>query len=219
MSKKAPIEAIGKVTAKSVIKYTDKDWNQWVEILERAGARSWIHKDIVAFIVKKYKLTWWWSHIVATGYEVHIERKLPGRNIKGEYSITSTKTFKVEAKKVWKFLASDEGIQMWLTPMSKFKLAPKMFFEREDGIYGEIRTMKAGERVRFTWRDGDEGKPTVVLLFVVARANGTSILCFQHEKLTDGRLKDQIREHWRSVLEQIYAAVPGAAGTAKTRKK
>lgn len=219
MSQKAPIEYIGRVASKSVLKHTGKDWDQWVHILEQAGARAWIHKDIAAYLNKKYDLNWWWTHIVTTGYEVYIERKAAGRNLKGEYQITTTKTFKVDGKQVWKFMASSEGIQIWLAPMSKFQLSPKSVFEREDGIYGEIRTMKAPERVRFTWRDGDEGKPTVVQVFVSHRKNGTSILCFNHEKLTDGRIKEQLREHWRSVLEQIYAAVPGADGSIVVKKK
>lgn len=217
MSKKAPIEYIGRVSAQSVLKHTGKDWDQWVQILEKAGARVWVHKDITVFLNKKYDISWWWTHVVTTGYEVYIERKAAGRNLKGEYQITSTKSFKVDGDRLWKFVASAEGIAMWLAPMSKFKLAPKSVFEREDGVYGEIRTMKAPLRVRFTWREGDESKPTVVQMFVVHRKNGSSILCFNHEKLTDGRIKDQLRDHWRSVLEQIYNAVPGA--DAKPSKK
>lgn len=212
MSQKAPIENIGRVTSASVVKHTGKNWDQWVQILEKAGARSWSHKEISAFLNKKYETTWWWTHIVATGYEVFIERKVAGRNLKGEYSITVTKTFKCDGKKLWKFVSSPEGIAMWLSPMSQVKLAPKTVYERDDGVYGEIRTMKAPERVRFTWQEGDEGKPTVVQLLTVHRKNGTSILCFNHEKLTDGRVKEQLREHWRSVLEQVYSAIPGAAG-------
>lgn len=218
MSKKAPIEYIGRVSAKSVIKHTGKDWDQWVQILEKAGGRSWSHKEISEYLNKKYLTTWWWTHIVATGYEVFIQRKVAGRNLKGEYQITSTKTFKVDGDKLWKFIASDKGIAMWLAPMSKFKLTPKSVYEREDGVYGEIRTMKAPLRVRFTWRDGDESKPTVVQMFVVHRKNkDSSILCFTHEKLTDGRIKEQLKEHWVSVLEKIYLAVP--AVPVKASKK
>lgn len=205
MSKSVPIESIGRVTSDSVIKHTGKNWNQWLQILEKAGARAWVHKDITIYLNKKHGVSWWWTHIVATGYEVHIGRKAVGRNLKGEYQITSTKSFKTDGKKLWKFVASPKGIAIWLAPMSKFKLAPKSVYERDDGVYGEIRTMKAPERVRFTWRDGDEGKATVVQMFVVHRKNGSSILCFNHEKLTDGRVKEQLRDHWRSVLEQIYS--------------
>lgn len=203
----APIENIGRVTSKSVRKHTDKEWHQWVQILAKAGADSWVHKDIAEFLVKKYKLSQWWCHIVATGYEVYIGRKIAGRNQKGEYQITVTKSLKVDGKKTWKFVSSPKGIAMWLAPMSKFALKPKSVYEREDGVYGEIRTMKAGHRIRLTWIDGDASEATTVVQVMVVHRAGreSSILCFQHEKLRDGRLKDVLRDHWRGILEAIAA--------------
>lgn len=205
---KAPIEKIGNVSTKSVHKHTGKHWNQWVPILEKAGARNWSHKEIAAFLSKKHKINYWWQHVVTTGYEVHIGRRAAGRDAKGHYSIIGTKTFYIDKKALWKLVTSPKGIAIWLTPMSDFKLQIKQVYEREDGVYGEIRTMKAGDRVRFTWQEGDWDKTTTVQMLVVGRANGTSILAFQHEKLKDGRLREPLRELWRQVLHELHALTP-----------
>lgn len=209
MKTSAEIDSIGKITAKSVLKYTGKNWNQWLEILDKSGARNWTHQEMTVFLRKKHKkVSLWWAHIVATGYEVYIGRKAPGRNEKGEYTVTVTKTFKIRAETLWKFLVSPRGIALWLAPLVNVKLAPKVFFEREDGIFGEIRTLKPGERIRFTWQEGDDSPRTVVQMQLVGRSNGTSILAFNHEKLTDGRAKEQIREHWKSALERVFEGLP-----------
>ncbi|WP_413288845.1 SRPBCC family protein [Bdellovibrio sp. HCB337] len=208
MSSKTPIEKIGNVSTQSVFKHTGKHWAQWVPILEKAGAHTWSHQAIVAFLSKKHKLSLWWQQIVATGYEVHFGRRVAGRDAKGEYSVTGTKTFYIDKKALWKLVTSPEGLAIWLAPMSDFKLKTKTFFEREDGVYGEIRTMKAGERIRFSWQEGDWAKTTSVLLFIVGRANGTSILVFQHERLKDGRLREPLRELWRKVLQDLHALTP-----------
>jgi uncharacterized protein YndB with AHSA1/START domain len=204
---KEPIEKIGTVTSKSVLKHTKKSWDQWVVILEKAGAQRWTHQEIAAFLFKKYKVTPWWQQIVTTGYEVHIGRRVAGRNAKGQFSIIATKTIHADKKAVWKALSSKAGIAVWLAPMSTFKLAPKSVYEREDGVYGQIRTMKAGERVRFSWQEGDWAKVTYVMLFIVGKPNGTTILAIQHEGLKDGRLREPLRDLWKKAVADIAELV------------
>ncbi len=201
-------EKVGRVTSQSVLKCTGQTWDQWVEILTNQGAAGWTHKDIVAFLKKKYKLGPWWQQGVATGFEQAIGRKIEGRNEKGEYSLTAGKTLPVDAKILWKYLFSPKGLQVWLKPLSGFKLAKGAMYETEGGVFGEVRTFKSPERLRLTWQESDADRSTVVQVYVKQRPHGKSAIWVQHEKIPNGREKARLREHWKQVLEDLIEQFP-----------
>ncbi|AHZ83978.1 SRPBCC domain-containing protein [Bdellovibrio bacteriovorus] len=218
MAKKAPvvIEVLNKVTAVSVEKHTGKNWDQWIKILNDQGAKNLSHKEIVALLGKKaFKMKEWWRQIVTSGYEVHIGRRQEGRNQKGELSATVTRTFYISAEKLWKLLESAEGQAAWLKPLSRFKFKPKNVFETEDGFFGEIRTMREGERLRMSWQDPEWHKPTIVQIYVMGRDENKSMLAFMHDGIKDTRSKAAIRDRWNEAVEALSAMTP----TAPVRRK
>ena len=200
-----PIEKVGRVSRASVLKHTKKDWDQWIAILDKAGARSWTHQEIVAFLKKKYELGMWWEQSVTGGYELHIGRRAEGQNGKGEYSVTATRTFPIGNKAAWKLLFAPEGLAAWLKPLSDFTLAPGEVFETEGGAYGEVRTMKAGVRARLKWNDPDFEKASVVQVYVVPRPANKCIVAFMHEGILQARAQERLREYWKTALDELVA--------------
>jgi hypothetical protein len=203
MAKKEKVTTLYKISSESVLKHTDRNWDEWIQILDEQGARQLTHKDIVAFLVKKYKLTKWWRQWVATCYEVHIGRKIEGQNSKGQYATVATKSLDIEQKKLWAYLTSEAGQKVWLKPLGKVKLNLKEQFEVEGGYFCEIRTMKTPQRLRFTWQDPDWEKSTVVQLLCHQRPNGKTMLGIQHEKLMNLRLKKQMLDYWKEILQAV----------------
>lgn len=199
------MEKIGLVTAESLKKNTGKSWEEWNEILDKVGARHWKHSELTAFVKKKYKLTMWWQHSVAAGYEIFTGKRMPGRTLKGTYSITVTKTFPISSDKLWKLLTSDQGIAAWLRPLAKFKIKAKSTFETESGAFGEVRTMQEGRRVRMTWQEIDWQKSSIIQIYIIPRTKDKSIIAFQHEGLYDGRLKEPLREQWKTSLNDLLS--------------
>ncbi len=194
---------IGRVSSASVHKATGKTWDQWVSLLEKAGARSWTHQEIVAFLKKKHKLGPWWQQGVTLGYELAIGRRIEGQNAKGEYSLTVTKSLHVDAKKVWKLFVSEEGQAIWLQPLFSVVIKSKATFETQDGFFGEIRTMKKDRRIRMTWQDPNWEKSTTLQVMIVQRANGNSILAFDHGKIKDLRIQAKLRARWRKAADEF----------------
>lgn len=203
----AEIKKLSFSSTESVKKATGKSWRQWVDILDKVGGNVLTHQEIVKLLKTKYKLKPWWQQQVTCGYEEFIGRRLPGRNGKGFFTAVITKTLSIDQKTVWRFLASPEGIQIWLNPMSDFVLAPKNSFEVEGGIFGEVRTMKAPPsrvaRVRMTWQDSDWDKPTVCQIFLISRPKGKSMLVFSHDNITTAAIKASLRQRWRKAAEDI----------------
>lgn len=202
------IEKIGRVSSSSVLKGTGKNWDHWVQILSEAGANHWTHQEIVAFLRKKHKLGPWWQQGVASSYEIHIGRKIEGRNDKGEYSVAGSKTFPCSQRKMWRLLTSPEGMAIWLKPLSEFRIEIGAHFETEGGAYGEVRTMKAGERLRMTWQETHWTKKSVVQIFIHPRPGDRCMVGFMHEQIVDGRLKNPLRDYWKHVLRDLADFLP-----------
>jgi hypothetical protein len=206
---------IGRVTSESVQKGTGKTWDQWVALLDKAGARPWTHQEIVAFLKKKHKLGPWWQQGVAMGYEIAIGRRIEGQNAKGEYGLTATKSLRIDAKSAWKNFASEEGVAIWLQPLFEVELKPKKMFETQDGYFGEIRTVmkpvqdpskkaaKVERRVRMTWQDPNWDYSTSVEFIFVIKPNGKSIIAVNHSKIKDLRVQAKLRARWRKALDEF----------------
>ena len=197
------IEKIGSVTNESVLKHTKKSWLQWVTLLNKAGAHLWTHQQTVAYLNQKHKVKPWWQQLVTIGYQIYIGKRVAGRNLKGEFSITATKTIACTTSQLWKFLISEEGIRCWLKSYGHVKIAAGVEYEAENGVYGQIRTLKKGVRIRLTWMEMDWPKKSVVQVYMVPRGDKKSMLIIQHEQLVDGRLRHTLRDQWKSVLENI----------------
>lgn len=194
---------IGRVSSASVLKCTGKNWDEWIDILDRAGAAASTHQEIVAHLKKKHRLSPWWQQGVALAYELATGKRIEGQNSKGEYTLTATRSLKASRQKIWNLLSSPEGLAVWLKPLSDFDLSAGESFETTDGAFGEVRTLKKTERVRLSWQIEDQEKPTTVQVFIVARPGQNSILAFGHEGILSARLQEQLRVRWKNALSEI----------------
>ena len=194
---------IGKVSAESVHKHTGKDWKQWIGILDKAGARTWTYQEIVKYLKVKHRLTPWWQQGVAYGFEIAISRRKAGQDAKGKYMVTATKSIAYNVEKLWKFLLSKKGQEIWLKPYSTIKIKPGVQFETRDGFFGEIRTVAKNRRVRIYWQDPSWEKHTIVELMIVGRPAKKSILVFNHSGIADAKTRDVLRARWRTAADKI----------------
>lgn len=79
------------VTTAAVKKATGRGWSEWVEVLEKAGAKSWPHAEIALWLHKKHKVDDWWCQMVTVGYEQASGRRVKPRKPDGfEISVSLT---------------------------------------------------------------------------------------------------------------------------------
>ncbi len=194
------IDSISDVSLK---KHTGKVWKDWIQILNQAGASSWSHQEIVAHLKKKHRQSLWWQQMIANGYEVTTGKRIAGQSLKGTYSATLTKSISVDQLKAWRWCISDEGIEVWLKPLSPVEISAGTSFEINGGVFGEIRTVKKNQRIRMTWCEPEWEKSTTVQLHVYKKAKGKSLLVIQHDGLKSARQKTEMRTYWRSTIEKM----------------
>ncbi len=190
------------ISDKSLTKHTGRAWQEWISILNKAGAKNWDHRTIVAHLKTKHKQSAWWQQMIANGYEVSTGKRIAGQSLKGTYSATLTKTVPVSSQKVWRWLKSEQGIEFWLKPLSPLQLKPGEVYEVDGGIFGEVRTVKPGARIRLTWQDGEWEKHTVVQVSVYPRSEQKTMLVIQHDGLQTAKLKSDLRVYWRKIINE-----------------
>lgn len=205
--KEKTIQTLVRVSTDSLFKHTGRHWDDWISILEKVGAFDWTHQETVAYLKKKQKLTPWWQQMVSHGYEVHSGKKIEGQNKAGLYSLTATKSCPVSQKAAWKFMTSQEGLRLWINPMSEFKFVPKSMYEVEGGIFGEIRTMKSPVRARLTWRDLEWEKASIVQLYIAPKPKNKSLIVIMHDNLKSTSLREEMRVHWKTALARIVKVI------------
>jgi hypothetical protein len=124
--------------------------------------------------------------------------------------------------RLWKWLISDEGQELWLRPLAPIAIEKGVEYESfgvDGGIFGKIRTLKSPERIRLSWQEVDWPKPNVVQVHIVARSKESCMLVFAQEGMRDARLKETMRSYWRARAEDIAKATakPITKPTAKGR--
>lgn len=129
---------------------------------------------------------------------------MTGKTADVNFEIGVTKTIKGDPKKIWDFLMSAKGREIWLGKSTDFRLAPKATYKTTNGATGEIRTLHRGERLRLTWQAKNWKQPSTLQVTVTPRksTNGTCIR-FHQEKLSSKKEREAMRKHWQEVLENI----------------
>ncbi len=100
MSKTAKV---GSVSAESVKKHTKKDWDDWIQVLNKRSYQSLSHQELVQMLKMEFKLTPWWQQEVARGYQIALGVRVPSQTLKGTYTTTATKSLLVPAKNILVF--------------------------------------------------------------------------------------------------------------------
>lgn len=57
------------VRTEAVLKATGRAWDEWLRVLDRAGARRMPHQEIAALLARKFAVPGWWCQMVTVGYE------------------------------------------------------------------------------------------------------------------------------------------------------
>ena len=129
-----------------------------------------------------------------------------GRTKDVGWQIGVSRTLPVELDRLWSFLTSADGLSRWLGPGVEPPLAAGVRYRTSDGTTGEIRSFRPGDRLRLTWQPPDRPGPATVQFTVRPAATGTR-LGFHTERLLSSDEREQMRLHWRRVIDEVERAL------------
>lgn len=177
------------VGSDAVARATGKAWDQWLAILDKAGAVKMPHKAIASLLAERFRVPPWWSQMVTVGYEQARGLREARQKADG-YAASATRTVTAGLDRLYGAWA-DPGLRaLWLgeAPIA-------------------IRRATDGKSMRITWKAGDS---RVVVNFYAAGA-GKSRVQVEHGKLADARAAERQKSYWGAALDRLKAMLEKAA--------
>jgi hypothetical protein len=168
-------------TDKAVKAKTGKVWAEWFEILDKAGAKKWPHKDIAAYLHEKQKVPGWWSQMVSVGYEHERGIRQKFQKCDGEFSAGGSRTVAVPMAKAFAAWTDEKLRQRWL-PGAKL----------------EITTATPGKYVRGKWNENTR----LSVGFYVKGPEKTQV-AVDHSKLANSKECAKMKSYWFSALNRL----------------
>lgn len=173
----------------AVAKATGKAWDQWLAILDGAGAAALPHKAIAALLAGRHRVPPWWSQMVAVGYEQARGLRKPHQKADG-FSASASRTVAAGLDRLYGAWADPKLRTLWL---------------RDAPI--QVRRATDGKSLRITWTAG--GSSVAVNFFPVA--GGRSRVQVEHGRLADAAARSEQKAFWSAALDRLKAMLEKAA--------
>jgi hypothetical protein len=173
---------INRMSDEAVNAKTGKTWDQWFEILDKAGAKKLDHKSIVA-IVHKHGAEPWWGQMVTVGYE-------QGRGLREKHQtpagfhISSSKTLGIPLSRLYAAWHDPKTRRRWL---------------KDPAII--IRKATPKKTMRITWIDG----LTTLDVYFYDKGAGKSQIVVDHNKLPNAAAAKRMKEYWKKNLDRLQS--------------
>ncbi len=176
------------VGSEAVMKATGKAWDDWLKVLDQAGAMKMPHKQIAGMVYDKFGVPGWWSQMVTVGYEQarglrDVHQKADG------YSASASKTIQSNMERLFSAWSDPALREMWLP-----------------GAPLQIRRSTDGKSLRITWTLGNSN----VDVNFYAKGPGKSLVQIEHSKLSDAEAVAAQKAYWSSGLERLNAWLASA---------
>jgi uncharacterized protein YndB with AHSA1/START domain len=171
------------VGSDAVLRATGKAWDEWLRVLDRAGAKSMAHKEIALMLSRKFSVPDWWSQMVTVGYEQARGLRKLYEKADG-YSATATKTFGAALDRVYGAWSDPQQRSRWLLD------API-----------EVRRSTDGKSMRITWTAGSSD----VEVGFYKSGTGKTRVQLEHRKLPDTATVLRQKKFWKDALDRLRA--------------
>lgn len=173
----------------AVAKATGKAWDQWLAILDKAGAVAMPHKAIAALLAGRHRVPPWWSQMVAVGYEQARGLRKPHQKADG-FAASASRTVAAGLDRLYGAWADPALRAVWLGR------API-----------EVKRATDGKSMRIAWKAGGS---SVDVNFYPAGA-GRSRVQVEHGKLADEKARAAQKSFWGGALDRLKAMLEKAA--------
>jgi hypothetical protein len=170
------------VGSEAVMKATGRAWDEWLKVLDKAGAKRMPHKDIADMLYRKFSVPGWWSQMLTVGYEQARGLRLPGQKSDG-FSANATKTVAIPL---------DQLYTAWTEPQRSRWLP---------GAPLQVKRSTDGKSIRMTWTLGGSS----VDVGFADKGGGKSMVAVEHSKLPDVAAMQMQKSYWSAALGRLKA--------------
>lgn len=198
-----------RITSSAVREATGRGWEDWLALLDAAGAQDWDHKAIVAFLEREHpEVSPWWRQGVTVGYEKARGKRVLGETADTGFQVGVRRTLPLPRDEAWRLLVQHPDRWLGEGAVTFEKGARYELAGFGGSVRGEIRVVKPGDRVRLTWHPEPFEEPATLQVTLTAAKSGTTF-GVHVEKLADAVAREAVREHFRAVLEDLAGTLSG----------
>jgi hypothetical protein len=172
---------LGGIGSEAVRRATGKGWDEWLAVLDEAGARAMEHPAIARLLDEVHKLPGWWAQMVTVGYEQARGLRAPHQTRSG-WETSRSKTIDAPIDEVFAAWTDDATRARWLADHDV-----------------TIRKATPRESLRITWVDGASS----VVVHLWPKTGSRTQVRLQHSKLEDAAAVQRMKEYWGDQLERL----------------
>jgi len=192
-----------KISDAAVRKATGKGWDAWFALLDSEGAEALPHKQVARMLHDKgYIASGWWCQMVTVEYERARGKRVVGGTENAGFQIGVQRTLPLSLEQAWDLITQPEGRALWLGTVSDLRWEKRAAYETAEGTRGEIRSFTPQKLVRLTWQPPDFATPSTLQVYLEPSGKKTAVH-FHQEKLDSAETREQMRAHWRQVLQGL----------------
>ncbi|HUL95345.1 MAG TPA: hypothetical protein VLT89_05005 [Usitatibacter sp.] len=177
----APKRRLAGVGNEAVMRATGRSWDEWIKVLDRAGAKRMPHKDIALMLSRKFSVPNWWSQMVTVGYEQAHGLRRTHQRASG-FAADASKTMAA---------AVDRLFHAWHDPQMRERWLP--------GAPVEVKRATHPKSIRIKWTQNGSS----VDVGFTAKGPGRSTVQVSHGKLkTEAEVLRQ-KAFWKDALARL----------------
>jgi uncharacterized protein YndB with AHSA1/START domain len=169
------------VGSDAVLRATGRAWDEWLKVLDRAGAKAMPHKEIALMLSRKFSVPNWWSQMVTVGYEQARGLRDVHQRASG-FAANASKTVGTTVARLYDAWNDPATRARWLAD------APV-----------EVRRSTDGKSMRMSWTIGDSS----VDVGFFAKGGDKSMVQVEHGKLKDTAEVLRQKKFWKDALERL----------------
>jgi len=185
---KGKFDQVNRVSSEAVQAKTGKTWDEWITILDQAGARKKSHPEIVAYLREQHGVGPWWQQMVTVGYEqARGKRDLHERP--DGFQVSASKTYGVSVAQLYAAWHDEAARQEWMPGRGALK----------------VNKATVNKSIRAVWKDGK----THVDISFFAKGEAKSSVSVQHSQLANARQTERMKAFWVKALEKLAGTLQG----------
>ena len=171
------------VGSEAVLRSTGRAWDEWLEVLDRAGAKAMAHKEIALLLSRKFRVPDWWSQMVTVGYEQARGLRAVHQRADG-FAASASRTITTDLERLY---------AAWNEPRQRARWLPEAPIE--------VRRASDGKSMRITWTANDSR----VDVGFFAAGRGKSRVQVGHAKLASAAAVKRQKAYWSEALLRLKA--------------
>jgi uncharacterized protein YndB with AHSA1/START domain len=182
-SRKSIKEAAG-VSTEAVMRRTGKNWDDWFEVLDNAGAQTLDQRGIIAILAQKHGIGPWWQQMIAVGYE-----SLRGKSEKS----TAAEGFRISSSCVLD-APLNRVFRLWNDGAERARwLADDRFV---------VRGNSGDKLIRARW-----GKGASQIAVSFSEKSGKTQVSLEHHHIESESAAEQMKAYWAKKLGLLDQAL------------